>query len=210
MKNFTVPMAIVDFIPVILFLVTAIMLQREFYSKMSKGAFALFSVGTIDIICAGFAKALYKLLYAAGICDFKPLNDMFFPVQSLGFLLSGIGMVAMILYRQENDAVLSVAPPVFMGTMVFVACMCLGLTLMYVVLCILCVKLKKPLLIVVFAISFLCSLAMGYLSTKDFTQYNINWITQIINIVAQGLLLYGVIAMKKAGLSLVGKDHEAL
>ena len=207
MKNFTVPMAIVDFIPVILFSAAAIMLQREFYSKMSKGAFALFSVGTIDIICAGIAKALYKFLYAAGICDFKPLNDMFFPVQSLGFLLSGIGILAMILHRQAKNAAYSVAPPVFMGTAVFVSCMCLGLALMYVVLCILCVKLKKPILIVVFAISFLCSLAMGYLSSKDFTQCYMNWIAQGINVLGQGLLLYGVIAMKKAGLAglLIGR-----
>lgn len=76
MKNFSISMGIVDFIPVILFSIAAIMLQRDLYNKMSKGAFALFAVGTIDIICAGMAKALYKLLYGAGICDFKTLKSM--------------------------------------------------------------------------------------------------------------------------------------
>ncbi|MBQ3797974.1 MAG: hypothetical protein II842_17140 [Butyrivibrio sp.] len=47
MKNFTVPMAIVDFIPVLMFTIAAIMLQRDLYNKMSKGAFALFAAGTI-------------------------------------------------------------------------------------------------------------------------------------------------------------------
>lgn len=42
---------------------------------------------------------------------------------------------------------------------------------------------------------------MGYLSSKDFTQSHMNWIAQGINVVGQGLLLYGVIVMKRTGLS---------
>ena len=142
MKNYSITMGIIDFIPVIFFAVAAIMLQRNLYNKMSKGAFALFAVGTIDIICAGVAKALYKLLYAAGICDFKPLNDIFFPVQSIGFLLAGIGILAMLLHKQGKNAALSVAPPVFTGTAIFVSCMCIGLAMIYIALCIIAVKLK--------------------------------------------------------------------
>lgn len=202
MKNFSISMGIIDFIPVILFSIAAILLQRDLYNKMSKGAFALFAVGTVDIICAGIAKAFYKILYAAGICDFKALNDIFFPLQSIGFLLAGIGIVAMIIHKQGKDAALSVAaPPVFSGTAIFVSCMCFGLALMYIVLCVMCIKLKKPLLIIVFILSFLSSLAMGYLSSKDFTQSYMNWIAQGINIVGQGLFLYGVIVMQRAGLS---------
>jgi len=42
---------------------------------------------------------------------------------------------------------------------------------------------------------------MGYLSSKDFSLSYINWIAQGINIVGQGLLLYGVVVMQRAGLS---------
>ena len=42
MKEFSVPMALVDFVPVIFFAIASVMLQRELYNKMSKGAFALF------------------------------------------------------------------------------------------------------------------------------------------------------------------------
>lgn len=201
MKNFSIPMGIIDFIPVIFFTIAAIILQRELYNKMSKGAFALFAVGTIDIICAGIAKALYKLLYAAGICDFKVLSDIFFPVQSIGFLLAGIGILAMLIHRQGKNAALSVVPPVFTGTAIFVSCMCIGCAMIYIALCIISVKLKKPLLIIVFVLSFLCSLAMGYLSSKDFAQSYMNWLAQVINIAGQGLFFYGVIVLHKAGLA---------
>ena len=118
MKDFTIPMALVDYIPVVLFAIAAIILQRDMYNKMSKGAFALFAAGTINVTCAGALKATYKLLYAANICDFEALNAMFFPVQSIGFLLAGIGIIATLTHKQTTT--LAVAPTIFSGTFVFV------------------------------------------------------------------------------------------
>lgn len=91
MYNFTILMALVDYIPVIFFGIAAALLQWDLYNKMRKEAFALFAAGTINIFAAGFLKATWKLLYAAGICDFQALNTMFLPVQSIGFLLAGLG-----------------------------------------------------------------------------------------------------------------------
>ena len=42
MNDFSVSMAIVDYIPVVFFAVASIILLRDLYNKMSKGAFALF------------------------------------------------------------------------------------------------------------------------------------------------------------------------
>ena len=75
--EFSVPMALVDYIPVAFFAITAVILMRDLYHLMSKGAFAIFSAGLLNVIIAGALKATYKLLYAAGICDFAALNDMF-------------------------------------------------------------------------------------------------------------------------------------
>ncbi len=102
MKEFSVVMSLVDYIPVVLFTVAAVMLMRDLYNKMSKGAFALFGAGTIDVVCAGFLKATYKLLYALGVCDFEPLSNVFFPMQSLGFMLAGIGMLALLCHKQTT------------------------------------------------------------------------------------------------------------
>ncbi len=201
MKEFSVPMAIVDFIPVALFAVAAIMLQRDLYNKMSKGAFALFAAGTIDIIFAGFLKALYKLLYAAGVCDFEAINVMYFPVISIGFLLSGLGLVAMLFHKQTENAALSVAAPVmFKGTAVMISFMILGLGMIYIVLGVLAIRLKKPVVVAILVLSFFCSLSMGYLSSKDFEAAIWNWIAQGINVIGQGTLLISVLMLRKAGL----------
>ena len=65
MNDFSVSMALVDYIPVILFASAAVILIRDLYSKMTKGAFALFAAGVIDVTIAGALKATWKLLYAA-------------------------------------------------------------------------------------------------------------------------------------------------
>lgn len=204
MKDFSVSMALVDYIPVAFFAVAAVILMRDLYNKMSKGAFALFAAGCIDIVCAGALKATYKLLYATGICDFEALNVMFFPVQSIGFLLAGIGILAMVCHKQEkrNDGiVLTVVPPLFTGTFVFVTLMVAGLGLMDVVLCILAAKLKKHAVIVLLVLSFVCSLCMGYLSSQDFAKASMNWIAEGVNVIGQGALLAGVISLHRNGLA---------
>ena len=194
-------MALVDYIPVFLFAVAAVILQRDLYNKMSKGAFALFAAGTINVAFAGALKATWKLLYALGVCDFEALNAMFFPVQSIGFLLAGIGILAMLTHKQSKSAALAVVPPVFSGTFVFVGLMVAGLGIMDAVLCILSVKLKKPALVAIFVLSFVCSLCMGYLSSQDFAEASMNWIAEGVNVVGQGTLLLGVCLIHKHGLA---------
>ena len=194
-------MALVDFIPVLFFAIAAVILQRDLYNKMSKGAFALFAAGTINVTCAGALKAIWKLLYALGVCDFEALNAMFFPVQSIGFLLAGIGILAMLTHKQSKSAAFAVLPPTFSGTFVFVGLMVAGLGIMDAVLCILAGKLKKPALIAIFILSFACSLCMGYLSSQNFAEASMNWIAEGVNVVGQGTLLLGVCLLHKNGLA---------
>lgn len=201
MKDFSIAMALVDYVPVLFFAAAALILQGDLYNKMCKGTYALFAAGSINVAVAGLLKATYKLLYAAGICDFTPLNDMFFPVQSIGFLLVGIAVVAMLGCRQEKTAVLTVAPPVFTGTFVFVGLMVAGLGCMSVGLSIIASRMKKGSAIAYFVIAFLCSLCMGYLSSQDFAQAYMNWVAEIINCIGQGTLLAGAFVLHKAGLA---------
>ena len=211
MNDFSVSMALVDYIPVIFFALASVILLRDLYDKMSKGAFALFAAGVIDVTIAGGLKATWKLLYASGACDFEALNHMFFPVQSIGFLLAGVGILAMIACKQGKGCALAVAPTVFTGTFVFVGLMVAGLGIMDAVLCILAVKVKKPWIIALLAVSFICSLGMGYLSSQDFTEAAMNWIAEIVNVVGQGLLLLATIFLHKNGLAelKIGRGEKA-
>lgn len=199
MYDFSIPMALVDYIPVLFFGYAAALLQRGLYSRMSKGAFSLFAAGTINVFCAGFCKATWKLLYAAGVCDFSALNSMFLPVQSIGFLLIGLGLCWMFL-KKRGSVVLMAAPPVFTGTFVFIGMMVAGLGCMCASLSVLAARMKKYGAIVLFALAFVGSMGMGYMSSHDSTSALINWIEQGINTLSQGCLMAGVILLDKAGL----------
>jgi hypothetical protein len=191
-------MALMDFVPVLFFGAAALLLQKDLYNKMSRTAFTLFATGTVNIFAAGFLKAVWKLLYAAGICDFAALNTMFLPVQSIGFLLAGVGIVLMISSRKKVMA--AVAPPLFSGSVIFIMMMTLGLGAICTVLSILAAKMKKHGAIALFVLAFLCSMGMGAMAGQDVTQAWVNWTEQAINCVSQGLLLWGVVILHRSGL----------
>lgn len=192
----SVAMAIVDFFPVILFLAAAIILQRDLYSEMSKGAFSLFSSGTITVVMAGFFKAVWKLLFCLQICDFQVLNKCFFPMQTTGFVLAAFGIIAAVTHKQGETLYSAAAVPVFSGTMLFVVLMILGVAGLYLGLIVKALQRKKGKCIPILVISFLCVLGMGYMSTKDFQNPMMNWVAEGINTCGQGGLLLAAVKLR--------------
>ena len=201
MHDFSVAMGLMDFVPVAFFGVTAVILLRDLYNKMFKGAYALLAAGTINVFTAGFCKALWKLLYAANICDFAALEQIFLPLNSLGLLLVGLSLIGMLCQKRKNTVMLSAAPVVFSGSLVFIMMMVLGLGGICTALSILAAKMKKKGAIVLFVISFVAAMGMGYMSSKDSSLAWVNWVEQSINTVSQLCLMLGVITLHKAGLT---------
>ena len=117
---------------------------------------------------------------------------MFFPTQSIGFLLAGIGLLAMLLFKKKATY--------GVNTFIFIGMMVAGLGVMDAILCVIAGKMKKPAIIAIFVLSFVCSLGMGYISSRDFTDDLWNWIAEGINVVGQGSLLLGTYLLHKNGL----------
>ena len=234
MYNFSVPMALVDYVPVVLFLIAALILHRDLYNKMSKGCFALFAAGTIDVFLAGALQATWKLLYAAGICDFQALNTFFLPAQSIGFLLAGLAVIFVLRVKPKEPAPaeesgpkpddtglekyyqdpagtspllgMAAAPAVFKGNIVFIGIMVLGLAMVCGGLSVLASSLKKKTAAIFFLLTFVLALGMGYISTLDMTSAVVNWAEQGINIASQLTLLIGVVILHRAGLEKYGVE----
>ena len=186
--DFSLPMALFDFIPVILFCCSSVVFQRYFYDKMNRGPFALYCAGTIMILCAGIMKGLWKLLYALEICDFQALNSSFMPMQSIGFVFAAVAVLRYVFGKRSETLM---AVPVITSGMMFVVFMvlgCLGASVGYTVLAL---RKKKKGAAVLFAVSFVLQLCMGYLSSRDFTKASMNWIGEVVNLFAQGTLLLG-------------------
>lgn len=194
----SVPMALFDFIPVILFFLSSLIIMRGIYHMASKGAFALASGGMIVIFIAGTLKALYKLLFALDICEYTVLNDAFFPMQTTGFMMAALGLCSMLIFRQKENAAFAAVP--FTSKMPFVALLIVGTAGFSISLCILAFKMKKRLAGILLIVYLVAMLGMGYLSSRDFSDPKMNWIGEGVNAFGQLLLLFSVRSLDKAGL----------
>lgn len=199
MKEYSVVMALVDFVPVVFFIIGAAVLRHSFYQKMGRIAFSLFACGTLNIALAGLLKALYKLLYAMGVCDFEALSALFMPLQAIGFLLAGLAVITQVCRKPKaGTAMVVAAPPLFNGLYVFIGTMVAGCAAMMLGLSALAKRAKKHGASVLFIIVFICNLGMGFLSSRDFDQAIFNWIAQGVNVVGQGCFLIAALMYHRA------------
>ncbi|MBE5888262.1 MAG: hypothetical protein E7283_05420 [Lachnospiraceae bacterium] len=203
MNGITVPMAIVDFIPVLMFFFAACLLLKDLYNKMTKGAYALLATGSIMVLIGGFYKALWKILYALNICDYPLLSESFFPIQGTGFLLVFLALVGMFTPHNKKNVTLNSAAvvPVLDSSMPFVILQIIGCAGMQFTLFGISLKMKKKNAAVCYIVAFIFMLAMGYLSAKFDDTPGMHWVAQLTNTISQGSLLLGTWILHKAGLA---------
>lgn len=88
-SHFSLPLALVDSVPVVLFLISCCILGSAFHAP-------LFLAGAVLCAFAGLCKVVWKILLAATGKDYPVLNRFFLPVMLIGFLLLVLGIVQAI------------------------------------------------------------------------------------------------------------------
>ena len=194
----TISMALMDFVPVLLFGAAWVILYRDLKNKLDLCSSILLPLGAVLVFAAGFCKAVWKLQTALGVPAVELFNKMMFPCQSIGFLLLAAGMLS-LMYGKRKGTARSL-------TMVWVMCNVLGALGMLSGLVWVAKRMKVKPAIPLFILTFVLLMMMGYLSSHDFAQASANWIAQSINTLGEGLLLVGSILLHKAGLA----DKNAL
>lgn len=194
----TVPMALMDFVPVLLFGAAWVILYRDLKNKLDLCTGILLPLGAAIVFLAGFLKATWKMQKALGVPAVELFNKMMFPCQSIGFLLLAAGMLA-LMYGKRKSTARSL-------TMVWVMCNVLGALGMSAGLVWVAKRMKVKPAIPLFILTFVLMMMMGYLSSHDFAQASANWIAQSVNTLGEGLLLVGSILLHRAGLA----DKNAL
>ena len=187
----TVPMALMDFVPVLLFGAAWVILYRDLKNKLNLCSGILLPLGAALVFLAGLLKAVWKLQSALGAAPVELFNKMMFPTQSVGFLLMAVGMLALMYGQRKSARSL---------TMVWVMLTVLGNLGASAGLVWIASKVKKA-AVPLFIVAFVCSMMLGYLSSRDFAQASMHWIAQSVNTLGQALLLVGALLVHKAGLS---------
>lgn len=203
MNEISVPMALIDLVPVGLFFAAAVLLQRDLYNKMVKGVFALLAAGSIMVLLAGLYKACWKMLYACGVCDYALLGDSLFLLQAPGFLLVFASLLALLTRRQTGEAAAfgACTAPAYRGSAPFLAAEVVGCLGVQCCLLVLALRMRMRSAAVWFAASLVCMLLMGWLSARFDDSAGMNWIAQAVNTAGNGALLAGVLCLHRAGLA---------
>ena len=161
-------------------------------NKLNLCSGILLPLGAAMVFLAGFLKATWKMQKALGVPAVELFNKMMFPCQSLGFVLLAVGMLS-LMYGKRKSTARSL-------TMVWVMLTVLGNMGASAGLVYIARKVKKA-AIPLFILAFVCSMMMGYLSSRDFAQASMHWIAQSVNTVGQLLLIVGARMLHKAGLA---------
>ena len=223
MKEYSIPMAVFDLLPVVFFIAGTMTIAGDMKQKMTLPAKILFVGGSWIVCAAGFLTALYKLAYSTGLGDPAWMSRQFFYNQAFGFLLAGVGLTLAVTRLDKaqvggagsggsgsnsdgagsgssgsgSGKLYSIVP---IPVMALVGMMVAGLAALDASLCFLAAKLKKRKALVLFIISFFLCLGMGYLSSKSFEKASMNWIAEGINAVGQLAFLAGCGILHEAGL----------
>ena len=218
MKEYSIPMALFDMLPVIFFMTGTTTIAADMRQKMTLPSKILFVGGSWIVGAAGLLKALYKLVFSTGMGDPAWMSGQFFYNQAFGFLLAGIGLTLAVTRLDKaqpggagsggsgsggskggsgSGKLYSVVP---IPVMALVGIMVAGLAALDASLCFLAARLKKRSALVLFIVSFFMCLGMGYLSSRSFEKASMNWIAEGVNAVGQFAFLAGCNILHEAGL----------
>lgn len=102
METYSIPLALVDFLPNIAFLVGAFFLVKTAYHCRGTACARMLMAGTLLIFLGGFLKASWKLLYAAHIADLRWMSQAQFVLLAIGFLGMCVAVILMARKRKAN------------------------------------------------------------------------------------------------------------
>jgi len=190
------PMALLDAVPVFLFLFGCIELMKAFYSRMTAIQYSMFSAGGTMVFLAGMMKTVWKFLYVLKIGDYAILSDSFFPVQSTGFVLLALSTVGFALKDKKNNQISDyknyAVVPVISSKLPFIILTFLGTTAFYGGLSSISIKKKNKLMAVFFIGAYAFDMIQVFMATKfDESASVMHWMAEIVNTLAQLCLWLG-------------------
>lgn len=220
--GFSLPMAIVDIIPVVLYAVAMYKLAGALYNKMKPLEFALLSSGAVLCVASAVSRLIWKFLLAFRVCDFTTLAEAFYPMQSCAFILMCLGLQKMFISEKKQlNLNCSVLPcmivlaaaaedmlPVYSSHMPFIIVTTIFTAYFNVLLGLITVRVGRKIGILYLVLEFIGFMSMGYIGSRSgvSTSSVYHWIAEFCNIFAEGFLLITVNTMIRGGL----RDKDSL
>ena len=184
--------------------------MNALYNKLSGAQYAILASGSYMLFFGALCKIIWKFLYALKICDYLTLTECFFPMQSIGFILLGVGMTMALKKQKGNETTLYSTAlvaviPVISTHMPFLLVTLLAMTYVHIIICVYAIKLKNKIVILFVILSYigmLCNCFVGVATNKGVDNVALyHWIAELSHIFAEVFLLMSVRSLVKKGLN---------
>jgi hypothetical protein len=193
MDTYSIPLALVDFLPNITFLIGAFFLVKIARICSGKRVGWMMMAGGLLVFLGGFTKALWKFMVAANIANIVWLSQLQFILASFGFLATCVTTIYIVRRRKtlaKGGIMLALAPwkiP-FMFIMTLTSLGTEG------ILAYLAFQRNLKVAGAAFAVGVMGLLAMGALASAEQT-ITMQWIEEIINTIGQSGFMVGCILL---------------
>ncbi len=183
METYTLPLALLDYVPNIAFLVGALFLVRTMRLALGAPCSRVCMTGLLLIFSGGMLKATWKLIYTLGMADIQWMSEIQFILLAPGFLAL---LVTTILLARTKPfkapaIILAIAP----WKIPLLAIMTLSSLGAQGILTYISFKRKAPLAASLFIVAVLCMLGMSGMASGSEQTVAAQWIEETMNSIGQ-------------------------
>jgi hypothetical protein len=192
--QYTLGLALLDFLPVSAFLIGALFLTKLSISRQAKAQTWLFMAGGLMVFLGGFLKATWKLLYTLNIADLQLLSQLQFVMVAPGFLMM---FIAVLQFTKKQIKTEKAIPAIAVWKIPLLAVMTLSCIGMHGVLVYVAFRKGLKLAGILFILATLCVFAMSGMASGSEQTVLAQWIEEIINSIGQSAFAIGSILFYK-------------
>jgi len=183
METYTIPLALLDYIPNIAFLVGAFFLVRTVILARGRPCSRMCMAGALLIFSGGILKATWKLVFTLGIADIQWMSQIQFILLAPGFL--ALLVTAILLARTKPFETPAIAMAMAAWKIPLLAIMTLSSLGAQGILTYISFKRKASLAAYLFIVAVLCMLGMSGMASGSEQTVASQWIEEIMNSTGQ-------------------------
>jgi hypothetical protein len=180
--EYSIGLAILDFLPNIAFLVGAYFLVRIALIVRGVKCSRMVMAGTLLVALGGILKATWKIIYASGGPDIQPMSQAQFALAAPGFL--AMLVVAILIARKQTVSKARSLPVIAAWKIPLLFLMTIASLGAYGIMSYISFKRKATWAAVGFIVAFVGVLVMGGLASAD-QSVGLQWIEEAINSIGQ-------------------------
>jgi len=201
--DFSLVLCLLDFVPVVAFLIGGFFLFRLALSEHKKAAAHAFLVGSLLVFLGGFFKAGWKMLCGLEVADIRILSEQQFVLTGCGFLIMLVGAIRLARQPRRTNTGLAMAAVVRTSFLVLMTICSLAV---HGILTMMSFKRGQRLAGWLFIFAVVCMLGMAGMASSMEQTVTIQWLEEGVNSAGQTGFAVASYLLYRSSSALTGQE----